>query len=88
MPAAVSKSSKANSYEVKAGNETVMFRYEKNFFHKTGLFVHVRDSKGSDATRARVAPVSAYGYTMLAWSSVCAGPREAVELPTFGKQAL
>lgn len=60
MPAAVSKSSKANGYEVKAGNETVMFRYEKNFFHKTWLFVHVRDSKGSDATRARVAPVSAY----------------------------
>ncbi len=51
---------KANGHEVKAGNETVMFRHEKTFYHKTGLFVRVRDDEGPDAIKARVAPADAY----------------------------
>jgi acetyl-CoA decarbonylase/synthase complex subunit gamma len=34
---------KANGGEVQAGNETVMFRHEKQFFNKPGLFVRLRD---------------------------------------------
>jgi acetyl-CoA decarbonylase/synthase complex subunit gamma len=30
---------KAGGNEVKAGNETVMFRHEKTFFNKPGLFI-------------------------------------------------
>jgi acetyl-CoA decarbonylase/synthase complex subunit gamma len=44
--------------EVKAGNEVVLFRHEKTFFNKPGLFVHV---KASDPQLARkVAQADAY----------------------------
>ena len=29
---------------ISVGNETVLFRHEKTFFHQAGLFVKVRDS--------------------------------------------
>jgi acetyl-CoA decarbonylase/synthase complex subunit gamma len=35
---------KANGTEVKAGNEVVMFRHEKTFYNKPGLFVRVKAS--------------------------------------------
>ena len=41
---------KSNGYEVKAGNEVVLFRHEKTFYHKPGLFVRVKD----DFTFSRV----------------------------------
>lgn len=55
---------KANGHEVKAGNETVMFRHEKTFFNKPGLFARVRDSESADAIQAKVAAADAYkvGY--------------------------
>jgi len=51
---------KADDHEVKAGNETVLFRHEKKFFNKPGLFVRVRDSEPFDALKARVAAADAY----------------------------
>jgi acetyl-CoA decarbonylase/synthase complex subunit gamma len=49
---------KANGTEVKAGNEVVMFRHEKTFYNKPGLFVRV---KASDADLPkRVAAADAY----------------------------
>jgi acetyl-CoA decarbonylase/synthase complex subunit gamma len=49
---------KANGKEVKAGNEVVMFRHEKTFYNKPGLFVRV---KASDADIAvKVAAADAY----------------------------
>ena len=49
---------KANGTEVKAGNEVVMFRHEKTFYNKPGLFVRV---KASDADIAKkVAEADAY----------------------------
>jgi acetyl-CoA decarbonylase/synthase complex subunit gamma len=50
----------ADGHEVKAGNETVMFRHEKTFYHKAGLFVRVRDDASADAIKAIVTPVDAY----------------------------
>ncbi|MCS6907555.1 MAG: acetyl-CoA decarbonylase/synthase complex subunit gamma [Anaerolineales bacterium] len=35
---------KSNGYEVKAGNEVVMFRHEKTFYNKPGLFVKLQSS--------------------------------------------
>ncbi|GAB4477013.1 MAG: acetyl-CoA decarbonylase/synthase complex subunit gamma [Anaerolineales bacterium] len=39
---------KSDSYEVKAGNEVVMFRHEKTFYNKPGLFVKVKTSQKDD----------------------------------------
>ena len=51
---------KANGYEVKAGNEVVLFRHEKTFYHKPGLFIRVRDTETAEATKARVSAADAY----------------------------
>ncbi len=44
--------------EVKAGNEVVMFRHEKTFYNKPGLFVRVKASDGDLA--AKVAGIDKY----------------------------
>jgi acetyl-CoA decarbonylase/synthase complex subunit gamma len=44
--------------EVKAGNEVVMFRHEKTFYNKPGLFVRVKASDGDIANK--VAEVDKY----------------------------
>jgi acetyl-CoA decarbonylase/synthase complex subunit gamma len=49
---------KANGTEVKAGNEVVMFRHEKTFYNKPGLFVRYKASDSDIATKA--AEVEAY----------------------------
>ncbi len=41
----------SNGHELAVGNETVMFRHEKTFFHRPGLFVRVKDSDGVDAIK-------------------------------------
>ncbi len=51
---------KADGHEVKAGNEVVLFRHEKTFYHKPGLFVRVKDDEAIDAIKARVAAADAY----------------------------
>lgn len=40
--------------KVEAGNETVLFRHEKTFYHKPGLFIRVRDIEGVEALHAKV----------------------------------
>ena len=51
---------KAKDMEVKAGNETVMFRHEKTFFNRTGLFVKLKASEGPDAITKKVAEADAF----------------------------
>ncbi|MBN1966308.1 MAG: acetyl-CoA decarbonylase/synthase complex subunit gamma [Anaerolineae bacterium] len=51
---------KANGSEIKAGNETVMFRHEKTFYNKPGLFIRVHDSDGADAIKSKIAAADAY----------------------------
>ena len=51
---------KADGHEVKAGNEVVLFRHEKTFYHKPGLFIRVKDDETADAIKARVAADDAY----------------------------
>ncbi|MCC6680993.1 MAG: acetyl-CoA decarbonylase/synthase complex subunit gamma, partial [Phycisphaeraceae bacterium] len=51
---------KANGREVKSGNETVLFRHEKTFFNKAGLFVRVRDDTAPADIKAKVAAADAY----------------------------
>jgi acetyl-CoA decarbonylase/synthase complex subunit gamma len=50
----------ANGHKLAVGNETVLFRHEKTFYHKPGLFVQVNDGDGLEAVRQTVAAVDAY----------------------------
>ncbi len=49
---------KADGTEVKAGNEVVMFRHEKTFYNRPGIFVRYKASDGDIAKKA--AEVEAY----------------------------
>jgi acetyl-CoA decarbonylase/synthase complex subunit gamma len=51
---------KSNGYEVKTGNEVVMFRHEKTFYSHPGLFLRVRDSESPQAIREKVTPAETY----------------------------
>jgi acetyl-CoA decarbonylase/synthase complex subunit gamma len=51
---------KANGHEVKAGNEVVLFRHEKTFYHKPGLFVRVKDDQTAEAIMEKLIPAEAY----------------------------
>ncbi len=51
---------KANGNEVKAGNEVVLFRHEKTFYNKPGVFVNVKDDQPVEALKAAVATADAY----------------------------
>ena len=51
---------KSICYEVKAGNEVVMFRHEKTFYNKPGLFIKVRDDEPLEVIKAKVVVADAY----------------------------
>ncbi|MBI5666489.1 MAG: acetyl-CoA decarbonylase/synthase complex subunit gamma [Chloroflexi bacterium] len=51
---------KSNGYEVKAGNEVVLFRHEKTFYNKPGLFIRLRDTESPDEIKTRVAAADGY----------------------------
>jgi len=51
---------KSNGYEVKAGNEVVLFRHEKTYYNKPGLFVRVLDSEAPAAIQAKIAALDAF----------------------------
>ncbi len=51
---------KSNGHEVKAGNEVVLFRHEKTFYSRPGLFIRVYDSMSADEIKAQVEPVDKY----------------------------
>src|SRR5512136_908139 len=46
--------------KLEAGNEVVMFRHEKTFFHRPGFFIRVKDTVAPDAIKAQVAEADAY----------------------------
>lgn len=51
---------KADSNEVKAGNEVVLFRHEKTFYHKPGLFIRVSDDLSPEEIQAKISPADEY----------------------------
>jgi acetyl-CoA decarbonylase/synthase complex subunit gamma len=51
---------KANGLEVKAGNEVVLFRHDKTFYNKPGLFIRVYDDQPVEEIKAKVAAANAY----------------------------
>lgn len=42
------------------GNETVLFRHEKRFFHRPGIFFHLAASEGAEAAKAKAEQVDGY----------------------------
>ncbi|MBN1146854.1 MAG: acetyl-CoA decarbonylase/synthase complex subunit gamma [Anaerolineales bacterium] len=50
----------SDGFEVKSGNEVVLFRHEKTFYSRPGLFLRVRDSETPEAIKAKVAPADRY----------------------------
>jgi acetyl-CoA decarbonylase/synthase complex subunit gamma len=51
---------KSNGNEAKAGNEVVLFRHEKTFYHMPGIFLRVLDSESEDEIKAKVSAADAY----------------------------
>jgi acetyl-CoA decarbonylase/synthase complex subunit gamma len=51
---------KGDGTEVKAGNEVVLFRHEKTFYNKPGLFVKYSDDLPPEALKAEVAKADAF----------------------------
>jgi len=49
----------ANGHKVEVGNETVLFRHEKTFYHQPGLFVRIKDTQADAADVAKA--VGQYG---------------------------
>ncbi len=46
--------------KVEAGNEIVMFRHEKTFYHRPGLFVRVKDTESVDELTAKAKEYAAF----------------------------
>ncbi len=46
--------------KLEVGNETVLFRHEKTFYHRPGIFLHLRDTEAVEALKAKVAEAEAY----------------------------
>ncbi len=51
---------KSDGYEVKAGNEVVMFRHEKTFYNKPGLFVKIKTSTSEEGVKALAKRINDY----------------------------
>ena len=50
----------ANGNEVKSGNEVVLFRHEKTFYNRPGLFLRVYDNESPETIKAKVGPADKY----------------------------
>jgi acetyl-CoA decarbonylase/synthase complex subunit gamma len=51
---------KSNGYEAKAGNEVVLFRHEKTFYHPPGIFLRVLDTESESEIKDKVAAADKY----------------------------
>jgi acetyl-CoA decarbonylase/synthase complex subunit gamma len=50
----------AEGGKLSAGNETAMFRHEKTFYNRPGLYIRLKAGDGADAIGAQVAEADAY----------------------------
>jgi acetyl-CoA decarbonylase/synthase complex subunit gamma len=65
---------KGEAGEVKVGNETVLFRHEKTFYNKCGLFLHLRDSGSVDDLKQAASEVAAFSVAVTAIREVTQKP--------------
>jgi acetyl-CoA decarbonylase/synthase complex subunit gamma len=64
---------KSDGNEVKAGNEVVLYRHEKTFYNKPGLFIKLLDTEPVDTIAAKVAVANAYQVNYVGISLVVDG---------------
>ncbi len=64
---------RADGHELQVGNETVLFRHEKRFFNRPGLFIRVTDSEPVESVRERVAAAERYTVTYVGMSMTLDG---------------
>lgn len=70
---------KSNGHEVKAGNEVVLFRHEKTFYNKPGVFIKVTDSLNTEVIKEKVAAVENYNVNYVGIDLVLDGFAVAAE---------
>jgi len=51
---------KSDGFEVKAGNEIVLYRHEKTFYNKPGVFIRVLDSDPVEVMQGKVAAANSF----------------------------
>jgi len=51
---------KSDGHESKAGNEVVLFRHEKTFYHMPGIFLRIMDTEAEADIKAKVSAADAY----------------------------
>lgn len=51
---------KSDSYEVKAGNEVVLFRHEKTFYNKPGIFIKITDNLTENEIKLKCQEADSY----------------------------
>jgi acetyl-CoA decarbonylase/synthase complex subunit gamma len=51
---------RSNGHEIKAGNEVVLFRHEKTFYSRPGLFLRFYDNQKIEEIKAKAAEVEAF----------------------------
>lgn len=50
----------AGDRKIEVGNETVLFRHEKTFYHQPGLIVRIRDTQGAEEIKKAATEAAAY----------------------------
>lgn len=51
---------KSDGYEIEAGNEVVLFRHEKKFFNRSGLFIRIYDDEDLEDIKKKVSQADKY----------------------------
>src|SRR5512143_2251319 len=54
---------KSDGHEVKVGNEVVLFRHEKTFYNRPGVFIKVRDDAPLADVKAKVEPAEKFAVS-------------------------
>ena len=63
----------ADGHEAKAGNETVMYRHEKTFYNRPGLFVRLRDDLPAGELEAKAKEIADYHVDYVGMSLIVDG---------------
>lgn len=64
---------KSDGFEVKAGNEVVLFRHEKTFYNKPGILVSVSDDLSSEVIQEKVKAAASYSTNYVGMDLVLDG---------------
>lgn len=62
-----------DGHKVEAGNETVLYRHDKTFYHQPGIFIRVTDTQPLDDVREIAAQVQDYSVDYVGLTLACDG---------------